>query len=127
MNYENLFEGAVRAKYRFPFKGQITTEDLWDLSLQDLDRVFKALNAETKQSQEESLLKVRDKQAETLERKIEIVKHIVAVKQAEIIAIKEAADRKAQKQRIMEIIAKKEDDTLQNMSLDELKKMAENM
>lgn len=127
MNYENLFEGAVRAKYRFPFKGQITTEDLWDLSLQDLDRVFKALNAEAKQSQEESLLKVRDKQAETLERKIEIVKHIVAVKQAEIIAIKEAADRKAQKQRIMEIIAKKEDDTLQNMSLDELKKMAENM
>ena len=127
MNYENLFEGAVRAKYRFPFKGQITTEDLWDLSLQDLDRVFKALNAEAKQSQEESLLKVSDKQAETLERKIEIVKHIVAVKQAEIIAIKEAADRKAQKQRIMEIIAKKEDDTLQNMSLDELKKMAENM
>lgn len=127
MNYENLFEGAVRAKYRFPFKGQITTEDLWDLSLQDLDRVFKALNAEAKQSQEESLLKVRDKQAETLERKIEIVKHIVAVKQAEIIAIKEAADRKAQKQRIMEIIAKKEDDTLQNMSLDELKKMVENM
>ena len=127
MNYENLFEGAVRAKYRFPFKGQITTEDLWDLSLQDLDRVFKALNVEAKQSQEESLLKVRDKQAETLDRKIEIVKHIVAVKQAEIIAIKEAADRKAQKQRIMEIIAKKEDDTLQNMSLDELKKMVENM
>lgn len=127
MSYENLFEGAVRAKYRFPFKGQISTEDLWDLSLQDLDRVFKALNAEAKQSQEESLLKVRDKQAETLERKIEIVKYIVTVKQAEIIAIKEAADRKAQKQRIMEIIAKKEDDTLQNMSLDELKKMVENM
>lgn len=127
MNYENLFEGAVRAKYRFPFKGQITTEDLWDLSLQDLDRVFKALNVEAKQSQEESLLKVRDKQAETLDCKIEIVKHIVGVKQAEIIAIKEAADRKAQKQRIMEIIAKKEDDTLQNMSLDELKKMVENM
>ena len=127
MNYENLFEGAVRAKYRFPFKGQITTEDLWDLSLQDLDRVFKALNAEAKQSQEESLLKVRDKQAETLERKIEIVKHIVAVKQAEIIVIKEAADRKAQKQRIMEIIAKKEDDALQNMSLEELQRMAESL
>lgn len=127
MSYENLFEGAVRAKYRFPFKGSITVEDLWDLSLQDLDRVFKALNAEAKQTQEESLLKIRDKNAEMLDRKIEIVKHIVAVKQAEIQALKEAADKKAQKQRIMEIIAKKEDDALQNMSLEELQRMAENL
>lgn len=127
MSYENLFEAAVRSKYRFPFKGSITTEDLWDLSVQDLDRVFKALNAEAKQSQEESLLKVRDKQAEILDRKIEIVKHIVAVRQAEIAAMKEAADKKAQKQRILEIIAKKEDDALQNMSVEELQKMVENM
>ena len=127
MSYENLFEVAVRAKYRFPFKGQITVEDLWDLSVQDLDRVYKALNTEAKQSQEESLLKIRDKSAEMLDRKIEIVKHIVAVKQAEIQALKEAADKKAQKQRIMEIIAKKEDDALQNMSLEELQRMAENL
>lgn len=127
MTYENLFEGAVRAKYRFPFKGSITTEDLWDLSLQDLDRVFKALNGEAKQTQEESLLKVKDEQSEILERKIEIVKHIVAVKQAEIAAVKEAADRKVQKQRIMEIISKKEDDALANMSLEDLKKMVDGM
>lgn len=127
MTYENLFEGAARAKYRFPFRGVITTEDLWDLSLQDLDRVFKTLNAEAKQTQEESLLKVKDEHSEILERKIEIVKHIVAVKQAEAEAVKEAANRKAQKQRIMEIIAKKEDDALANMSLDELKKMVDGM
>lgn len=127
MSIENLFEGAARAKYRFPFKGFITTEDLWDLSLQDLDRVFKTLNAEAKQTQEESLLKVKDEHSEILERKIEIVKHIVAVKQAEMEAVKEAANRKAQKQRIMEIIAKKEDDALANMSLDDLKKMVDGM
>jgi len=127
MTYENLFEGAARAKYRFPFKGSITTEDLWDLSLQDLDRVFKTLNAEAKQTQEESLLKVKDEHSEILERKIEIVKHIVSVKQAEAEAVKDAANRKAQKQRIMEIIAKKEDDALANMSLDDLKKMVDGM
>lgn len=127
MPYENLFEGAVRAKYRFPFKGQVTTEDLWDLSLQDLDRVFKALNADAKKQQEESLLNIPDKETETLHRKIEIVKHIVAVKQAEIQAIKQAADKKAQKQRIMEIIAKKEDEALQNMSREDLMKMLEGM
>lgn len=127
MNYENLFEGAVRAKYRFPYKGLISVEDLWDLSLQDLDRVFKALNAEAKQTQEESLLKTRDSKEEVLDRKIEIIKHIVSVKQAEALAVKEAADKKAQKQRILEIIAKKEDDSLQNMSLEDLKKMAESL
>ena len=127
MPYENLFEGAARAKYRFPFKGQITAEDLWDLSLQDLDRVFKALNAEAKQSEEESLLNTPDKKTETLQRKIEIVKHIVAVKQAEIQAIKAAADKKAQKERIMEIIAKKEDEALQSMTKEELMKMVEGM
>lgn len=127
MTYENLFEGAARAKYRFPFKGSITTEDLWDLSLQDLDRIFKTMNAEVKQTQEESLLKVKDEHSEILERKIEIVKHIVAVKQAEAEAVKDAANRKAQKQRIMEIIAKKEDDALANMSLDDLKKMVDGM
>lgn len=127
MAYENLFEGAARAKYRFPFKGSITTEDLWDLSLQDLDRVFKTMNAEVKQTQEESLLKVKDEHSEILERKIEIVKHIVSVKQSEAEAVKDAANRKAQKKRILEIIAKKEDDALANMSLDDLKKMVDGM
>ena len=127
MSYENLFEGAVRAKYRFPFKGQITAEDLWDLPLQDLDRVFKALNAEAKLSQEESLLNTPDKKTETLQRKIEIVKHIVAVRQAETQAVKDAADRKAQKQRIMEIIARKEDEALQSMTKEELMKMLDGM
>ena len=31
----NVFEIATRKKYRFPFKGMITVEDLWDLSLQN--------------------------------------------------------------------------------------------
>lgn len=127
MSTKNLFEGAARAKYRFPFRGVITTEDLWDLSLQDLDRIFKTLNAEAKQTQEESLLKVKDEHSEILERKIEIIKHIVSVKQAEAEAVKEAANRKAQKQRIMEIIAKKEDDALVNMPLDKLKEMVDGM
>ena len=43
-----LFEIATRNKYRFPFKGWISTEDLWDLSVQNLDGIFKTLNKEFK-------------------------------------------------------------------------------
>ena len=28
----NIFEIAAKEKYRYPYRGQITTEDLWDLT-----------------------------------------------------------------------------------------------
>ena len=127
MKYENLFEVAAREKYRFPYCGTITTEDLWDLPITKLDTVFKALNAKAKQSQEESLLQQRDREDEVLDRKIEIVKYIVAVKQAEKQATQAAAEKRAQKQRIMEILASKEDAELQNKTAEELRKMLESM
>ena len=79
----NMFEIAARNKFRFPFKGMISTEDLWDLSVENLDNVFKMLNSEMKKTKEESLLSTKSKDDEVLELKIEIVKHIVAVKQEE--------------------------------------------
>ena len=127
MKYENLFELAVREKYRYPYRGSISTEDLWDLSVASLDTVFKALNAQAKLSQEESLLQQRNKEDEVLDRKIEIVKYIVSVKQAEKLAAQVASEKKAQKQRIMEILASKEDAELQNKTADELRKMLESM
>ena len=127
MKSENLNEVAVREMYRFPYRGSITTEDLWDLSVTSLDTVFKALNTQAKQSQEESLLQQRNKEDEVLDRKIEIIKYIVGVKQAEKQAAQAAAEKKAQKQRIMEILANKEDAELQNKSPEELRKMLEDM
>ena len=53
METGKLFETATRNKMRFPFRGMISVEDLWDLKLQDLDSVFKLLNKEKKQSDEE--------------------------------------------------------------------------
>ena len=119
----NMFEIATRNKFRFPFKGVISTEDLWDLSEESLDNVFKTLNSEMKKTKEESLLSTKSKDDEVLELKIEIVKHIVAVKQEE----KEARERKfldrERNQKIMSIIAAKQDEQLHNMSVEELQKL----
>ena len=119
----NLFELATRKKFRFPFKGMISVEDLWDLSVKNLDTVFKALNAEAKQANEESLLAVKSDEDTILEVKIAIVKHIVNVKQAEEVEKKNAAIKREQKHRIQELIANKQDEALQGKSIEELQAM----
>lgn len=123
----NIFEYAVRNKIRFPFKGMISAEDLWDLSLTNLDSIYKTLNKQAKQSEEESLLDTKTNVDTELEVQIAIVKHIVSVKLEEQNAREKAAVKKAQKQKIMSIIATKEDEALQNSSVDDLKKMLDEL
>ena len=123
----NVFEIAVREKYRFPYKGLVSVEDMWDLSVTELDKVFKELNKQVKTAQEESLLETKTKEDEILENKIAIVRHIVSIKQKESKDKMMERQRKAQKQRIMEIMADKEDEALKGKSLDELQKMLDEL
>jgi hypothetical protein len=123
----NMFEVAVRNKYRFPFRGMVSVEDLWYLGVEDLDSVFKALNSQLKQVKEESLLDTRTKQDEELLTKIEIVKHIVGVKLAEKEKRVKAKEQREKRQRIMEIMSAKQDSALQEKSLDELSKMLDEL
>ena len=125
MSIEVIFEYATRKKLRFSYKGSISTEDLWDLSLEELDRIFMGLNAKVKQSQEESLLEKKEKseEEERLEVQIAVVRRIVEVKLEEQEAKKKEADRKAQKQKLMAMIAEKQDEALKKSSIEELEKM----
>jgi hypothetical protein len=123
MTTTNLFEMATRKKFRFPFKGMISVEDLWDLSVQNLDTVFKALNAEAKQVKEDSLLATKSTEDTILDAKIEIVKHIVKVKLEEAEQRQEAAAKREQKRRLQELIATKQDEALQDKSIEELQAM----
>lgn len=123
MSVETMFETASRRKYRFPFHGSINTEDLRDLSVQNLDLVFKALNAQVKQSSEESLLQTKNPASQQLETQIAIVKHIVSVKLAEAETRRLASENAQKRQRIMEIISSKQDEELHSKSIEELSKM----
>lgn len=127
MAVENIFEYATRNKLRFPFKGSISVEDLWDLSVTDLDNIFKSLNAQVKLSQEESLLAKKSKKDETLSIQIDIVKHIVSVKLDEADARRNEAENAAKRQKIMQIIEEKKDEKLQNSSIEELNKMLDEL
>lgn len=127
MTIEKMFEVATRSKMRFTFKGLISVEDLWDLSVQNLDLIFKGLNSEMKKVKEESLLDTKTKEDKDLETKIEIVKYIVNVKLAETALRLKAKAQKEQKDKILEILSTKQDESLQNKSVDELKAMLEEL
>jgi predicted RecB family endonuclease len=122
----SIFEAAVRAKFRFPFRGSISVEDLFDLSLTDLDSIFKVLNSQLKQP-EESLLNVRTKEDQELSTKIEIIKHIVAVKLAEQNAKVQAKEQSERRQRILEVMKSKKDQELQDKTPAELQAMLDEL
>jgi len=122
-NTVNIFEVATRNMYRFPFKGMSNVEDMWQISVKELDSVFKVLNSQLKEVQEESLLDVRTQQDQELDIKIQIIKYIVKVKQEEAEKQLQAKSLKEQKQKLMEIYASKKDEDLLKKSPEEIKAM----
>ncbi|WP_462315704.1 hypothetical protein [Methanobrevibacter sp.] len=119
---------CLKNKYRFEFKGLISAEDLFDLKLEDLDTIYKGLKKDEADLQGDSLLETKDnpKQLE-VEAKINIVKEIFNMKQAEIEANKRALANKAQKAKILAIIENKQDQELSEKSIEELKEIYDNL
>lgn len=117
---KNLFEIATRNHYRFTYKGVMTVEDLWDLSVDALDAIFKTLNRQKKTADEYSLLAVKSAEDIELANKIELVKYIVSIKLAEADERVNAAEKKAQRDKILAIMAKKQDAALEGMDMKQL-------
>lgn len=119
----DLFKVATKKKYRFSYKGQVTVEDLWDLSVEELDKIYKNLKSLQKNASEESLLQTVTKEDKELNNKIEIIKTIVTDKLAAKDRAMKAASQRAQNQRILEIMADKQDAALKEKSIEELQNM----
>lgn len=121
-----LFIRAIRNKYRFPFKGSITVEDLFDLKIEELDQIYRDLNKEVKKENEESLLNI-NKTDSVLQDRIKIVKYVFNIKKAEDEERLLAASKKAKKEKILSIMATKQDEELHSKSYAELAEMLENI
>jgi hypothetical protein len=120
---EQLFEQATREKLRFKLtNGVIGTEDLWDLKLEDLDKLARALNKQVKESGEESFIAVKTKANKSLELAFDIVKHVITVKLAEAEARKLRSEKAAKRAVIQQLIEKKEVQSLEGKSVEELMK-----
>ncbi len=122
----DVFMNATRKKYRFSTaKGNLTTEQLWDLPLESLDEIWQKINATIEDASRTSLLSARSNKNVELTEKAEVVKAIVEYKLAAAEKADKARQTKAEKERILNIIAAKQEQELASMSIDELKKRLE--
>ena len=121
MAITNIFKYAAKKSLRFPYQGSLSVEDLFKLDMNSLDAVYKTLKKQQKASNEESLIEEKTTEDKELEVKLAIVKEIFDDKKTAAEKAKKAAANKAKNQRILEILAKKQDEALENMTEDELK------
>lgn len=126
-----MFERAVRLKLRFDSQqGALSAEDLWDLPLTSairarasLNDVAKAVARQLKTEGEEDFVNPKSGADEVLQLKLDIVKHVIRVRQAENEASRAASERREKKERLLELIARKQDQQLEAKSMEELQEM----
>jgi len=124
-----LFKQASKFKIRFDTKkGQITTEDLWDLPLTSrtgvsLDAIAIAVNSELQASKETSFVAEKSDGDSILELKLEILKAVIADRKAENAAKRDEAEKKERKDKIGRILETKKDEELAGKSVEELEAM----
>lgn len=113
-------------------KGQLTVEDLWDLPLTSeagvsLNGIAISVNKELQASQEKSFVENKSKNSDILELRLEILKTVIAdrIKQNELD--RTAAARKIQRDKIVGILADKQDEALVNKSPEELQEMLDSV
>ncbi len=124
---------ALSKKIRFEYKGKISIEDLFDLSLNELDEIYRNLKKELDEYQQYSADSLLDKDVENdetydeLQLKIDVVTAVFnhLKKQQEELQKKIALQN--QRDKILGIIADKQDEELTNKSISELKEILNNL
>lgn len=129
-NTPNIFELTTRQKLRFTAEAHVnlTVEQLWDLPLtttrttqSSLDGVGKLLLRELRQQEEESLVTpANNAPKKEAQLKLDIVKAIIATKQAENAAKLEEASRAGQRATLRELLAEKHAEELKGLSKEEI-------
>lgn len=120
----DIFERASRAKLRFDSsKGNLSTEDLWGLSLESLNTIAVKTDKAIKDEGQTNFIGKQTTTASKNELRLDILKHVIKAK----LDAKEAAATRAANQakvdKIKDLIANKADAELANKSVEELQQL----
>jgi hypothetical protein len=121
------FKQATRERLRFETsKGLLSTEQLWDLNLTSLATIVRSLKKQLKKDNDDELSFLDDTSNpvdKTLELKFNVVKEVYIAKKEEMESIRNEASKKEHNQKILELIAEKQEGDLRGKSIEELTAM----
>ena len=123
----NIFEYATRNQLRFAsVRGELSVEQLWFVPLRsrddfNLNSIAKTASKAFADAAEENFVETTKTAEHTrLETALEIVKHIIATKLAEEEAARSRTAKAQEKQKLLRILAEKQEGKLSELSEKEL-------
>ena len=118
-----MFEIATRKKFRFTgVNGVLTTEDLWNLKLPQLDGIAKALNKQIKEAEEESFISKPTPTNSELKMKLNVVVHVINTLLEEQEKRDSAKAKREEKALLTNLLHQKNMEELAGMSKEEIEK-----
>lgn len=116
-----MYKKALRMKLRFATnKGKLATEDLFDLSLIDLNNLAISLDKKLSETPRKSFISDVAPDTQEDELRFNIVKDVITLKLAERNAAQNAKAKAAEKAQLMEILHRKKNEALENLSVAEI-------
>jgi hypothetical protein len=116
-----MYKKALRMKLRFATnKGKLATEDLFDLSLTDLNSLAISLDKKLSETPRKSFISDVAPDTQEDELRFNIVKDVITLKLAERNAAQNAKAKAAEKAQLMEILHRKKNEALENLSVAEI-------
>ncbi len=130
----SIFEYATRNKLRFrSSRGELSVEQLWDVPLRstdgfNLNEIAKAASETVKATNEENFVETTRTPAHTrVETAFEVVKHVIDVKLDDETSNKKRAENRIRREKLLAVLAEKQDGKLSAMSERELRKQIEEL
>ena len=118
-----MYKESSKMKLRFAtVKGNLSVEDLWDLSLTALDKMAVAIDEQISKNPKKSFISESTPEDKVSKLKLDILKDIINTKLEEKAKKDSEKQKISERNKLLEILAKKEEASLENLSIEELKK-----
>ena len=121
-----MYKQASKLKLRFQTnRGVLSVEQLWDLTQFDLSNAIKAVKKVLIKNDDDELSFLENTKVVDVENQLrfDILKDVYLTKKSEAEAIRNEAETKAHNQKILALIAEKQEGKLRDMSEEELKSL----
>lgn len=119
-----MYKEASKLKLRIPTPvGQLSVEQMWGLSIPQLDEIAVSLEDSVNKSQRKSFIAKSSVEDKVAKLRFDITLDILETKVASSEAEANRLETKAHNDKILSLIAEKQDNDLKDMSVEDLKKL----